>query len=500
MSTTGRRGPTTRAASRAASEASSAGDDVPADQRASRAGSARTKRSQAKSRDNKIYGSQLAAAGAQRMAAAAAEFTASDTIQATLNQAQPDNEEPVSQALDRQLAPVQEEGSEHSSELYEGIASRERAQIINETFGEEQLRVDQAIEAARRVNGNQPSEGTSVLQKQITFLSSDTSIDRPLSSFRFKHYFALATFLLVLVALFADIYRGPLFGGRFDALKSRINLVNHTVVTPRDVASIQERLHNLELQVWNWNKGVKDAKLARKSRPINFFSQLHGMIVDAPLTSPTGKFWLRNGHYHQDEAIYEEPTWFEKYIYPGYITIVVTPNGPGTVFAPWDESSGYSWCAAAGDGKLQLAVAVDGPMTPTELVIEHNPNSKQVNPRKVPAPKEIELWIQVLDDDLRESIGRDIKAIYKKNFDEDPGSSVVAALPKEYVPVGRWVYDFHSPEYAQAFEIPVDLRGAHVYQVAVRVNSNWANDPFTCLYRLRLHGVSHHPDAGLWME
>ncbi|KAL8934971.1 MAG: hypothetical protein Q9211_004953 [Gyalolechia sp. 1 TL-2023] len=497
MSATGRRGPTTRAASRAASEASSAGDDAPTDQRGSRAGSARTKRSQAKSRDNKIYGSQLAAAGAQRMAAAAAELAASDNIQATLNEAQMGDEESISQALARQLAPVPEEDSEHSSELYAGVASRERAQIINQAFGEEQLRVDEAIEAARRANGNQPSEGTSLLQKQITLLSSDTSIDRPLSSFfRLQHYLALVIFLLVLVALFADIYRGPLFGVRFDTLKDRFDLGNHSAVTLDDFADIARRLSDVEFRLENlgrvWRKDVNT------QRPINFFSQVHGMVVEAPLTSPTAKFWLRKGRYHQDEAVYEEPTWFEKYVYPGYITIPVTPNGPATVFAPWDESSSYSWCGAAGDGKLQLAVAVDGPMTPTELVVEHNPNSRQVKPQKVPAPKEVELWIQVDDDNVRESIGRDVEAIYGEF--KDPGSSAVAALPKGYVPVGRWVYNFRSVEFTQAFRIKVDLRGAHIYQVAVRINSNWAKDPFTCLYRLRLHGESHHSIDGPWLE
>ncbi|KAL8941234.1 MAG: hypothetical protein Q9216_002367 [Gyalolechia sp. 2 TL-2023] len=499
MSTIGRRGPTTRAASRAASEPSSVGDDAPADQRASKAGSARSKRSQAKSRDNKIYGSQLAAAGAQRMAAAAAELGSSDAIHATLHQAQADDDEPTAQVLARQLAPVHEEGSDRSSESYEGIASREGDEIINQAIGEEQLRVDQAIEDARRANTNQPPEGTSVLQKQITFLSSDTSIDRPLSSyFQLKHYFALGTFLLVLAALFADIYRGPLLGARFDALKHRFDIGNHTVEIPWDVASIQERMRDLERKVWRLNQDASDARHTNLNPPINFFSQLHGMAVEARLTSPTAKFWLRRGDDHQHEAIYEEPTWFEKYIYPGYITVVVTPNGPATVFAPWDESSGYSWCAAAGDGKLQLAVAVDGPMTPTELVIEHNPNTKQINPKKVSAPKEVELWIQILDDNLRESIGRDVTAIYG-DF-KDPGSSAVAALPQEYVPVGRWVYNFRAPEFVQAFRIRVDLRSAHIYRVAVRINSNWANDPFTCLYRLRLHGSSRHPDFGPWTD
>ncbi|KAI4182826.1 MAG: hypothetical protein L6R41_005756 [Letrouitia leprolyta] len=496
MSTTGRRGPTTRAASRASSVASSAGDDAAADQRVSGPGSVKSKRSQAKSRENKLYGSKLAAAGAQRMAAAAASLSASEGIQATLDQAEPGNEESDAQALARQLDPIQEAGDEYPAEVYEGIASRENEEFINQALGE---RIDEANETARRANGNQPSEGSSVLQKQITFLSSNTSIDRSLSSFfRLKHYLAIITFLLVLIALFADIYRGPLFGPRFDILKKRFSIGHRMLISKEDIADINKQIYHLEMEVYRLNKDLQGTKVGRKSRPINFFSQLHGMIVEAHLTSPTGRFWLRTGSYDLSGAVFQEPTLFEKYVYPGYSTIKVNPNGPATVFAPWDESEGPSWCAAAGDGKLQLAVAVDGPMTPTELVIEHNPNSKQLRPKIVPAPKEVELWAEILDDDLREYVGQDAQGLYGEF--KDPESSAVAALPKSYVPIGRWTYNWESPEFAQTFRIMTDLKGTHVSNVAVRVNSNWANDPFTCLYRLRLHGKAHHEHAGLWMQ
>lgn len=237
MSTTGRRGPTTRSASRAGSVASSAGDDVAADQRVSGPGSVKSKRAQAKSRENKVYGSKLAAAGAQRMAAAAANLAASDGIQATLNQSETGNEESDAQALSRQLAPIQEGRNEFPPEVYE------RDEIINQAIGE---RIEEANETARRANGNQPSEGSSVLQKQITLLSSNTLIDRPLSSFfRTKHYLVLIAFLMLLTTLFADIYRGPLFGPRYDILKKRFSIGNRMLISKDDIQDTHQDTHQI---------------------------------------------------------------------------------------------------------------------------------------------------------------------------------------------------------------------------------------------------------------
>ncbi|KAL9597132.1 MAG: hypothetical protein Q9219_005354 [cf. Caloplaca sp. 3 TL-2023] len=496
MSTTGRR---TRASSRAGSsravsETSSIPEDAQAHNPSSKGGS-KTKRSRIGTRENQTYGSQLAAAGAARMAAAITDRTVGG-IEAALNTAQTETEGPSGQAPNQRLDPVEEEPSEHESDYYAGITSRERTQIINRAIGKERSRIDrldQEMEAANRSNGNQPWEGTSVLQKHITLTSSNTSIDKPLSSFfHLRHYLTIGAFLMMLILLFADVYRGPLLGKRFDLLKSRYAGGNDTVTAPIDLRSVEDRLAALELQIRDWPELTQSAVSSHK---INFFSHVHGLAVLARLTSPTASFWMPNGELLQDHAIYTEPTWYEKWISPGYTKLDVTTNGPATVFAPWDESSGPSWCAAAGDGKLQLTVEVDGPMTPTELIVEYNPLSKELHPKRAAAPKEIELWVQVTDDDTREEIGQEVAAFYG-DFVQHSGSPAVVDLPSDFVPIGRWEYNFQAPNHLQAFSIPVDLKDAPIHRIAVRINSNWANDPFTCLYRLRLHGVSHHPDAG----
>ncbi|KAI4132955.1 MAG: hypothetical protein LQ338_000422 [Usnochroma carphineum] len=487
MSTTGgRRGPTTRSAgraasSRAASEDPSVANEGPANLRSSRAGSARA-RSKLGAKDTKTYGSRIVAAGAERVAAAAVEGRAVGGIEAALNQVQEQPEEAIGQPEEETLAPVQEEASQHSSELY-GITTRERVQIIEQVSGQDRSRIDRLEGEARGLNGNQPLEGSSVLRKQITLSSSDTSIDRTLSSFlQLKHYLALAAFLMVLVLVFADIYRGPLLGNRFDLFNSRL--------APIDTSSIEDRLKGLETKLQYYQpkeSNIRDILL----RQVNFFSEYNKAEIDWPLTSPTR---IRDPECHH--WLIPPLSWWSQYLWmPECADSLSGVEADSVLSRPWHDASGPAWCAPHGEGKLQLGVKVQVLVTPTELVVEHMPRSAELDKDTAPAPKEIELWMEVLDDTVREFIGREAEAVYGEF--EYYEHSTRNSLTDEYVPIGRWTYDHHSPDYIQPFPIEIDLRGAHSTRLVVRVNSNWGQTPYTCLFRLRLHGISKAPDMEL---
>lgn len=478
----GLRGPTTRsraASSRAASEVSSVADNDHHDLRSSRAGSPKTKRSGVSTRDSKNYGSTATSAAAQRKAAARLGRTAGG-IEHALNQAQGHN-----------LDDVQEEDSTLPQTANDAIAAAEQARLEQRRLAHEQQRAanererlayeqrqhDDWFQAMRDENGNQPLEGSSMLQKQITLSDSNTSIERnrPVFYFEPKYFVTLAIFL-VLALLFADIYRGPLLGPRFDLLKSRQVVGNQTVITPCDSSAVDRRLNNLELQYRELASKPNDET---KPRQINYFSFVRGLSVDPYLTSPTGMQFQRRWQRH----------------FRSIFGTTLTKNEAATVFGPWDEEDGPSWCAATGEAKLQLATLLATPVTPTELVVEYSPRAKDLNENNVAAPKEIELWMEVLDDDLRESIGKDFVEMYG-DFLQNPMTRANRALPDNYVPIGRWTYNFHAQDHIQTLTVPIGLRGAQTNKLVVRVNSNWAGAPYACLYRLRLHGIPSLLDAG----
>lgn len=172
---------------------------------------------------------------------------------------------------------------------------------------------------------------------------------------------------------------------------------------------------------------------------------------------------------------------------------------PMSIFNPW-ETFGQKWCAPSKRGKLQAVIRLAYKMRPTELMIEHMAKSNMPDIEIGTAPKEVELWIQVLDPTVRQKIIDAIteyhpaimtKAASQRGKTLDPRH----ALDKSWVPVGRWTYDIHARGNVQSKFIPLDLKamGVKTQAVALRVNSNWGSVDSTCLYRVRLFGEYEEP-------
>jgi hypothetical protein len=62
-------------------------------------------------------------------------------------------------------------------------------------------------------------------------------------------------------------------------------------------------------------------------------------------------------------------------------------------------------------------------------------------------------------------------------------------LGPSFFRLGKWEYDLDSEQNIQRFKLDavINLPGFRVQRVAVRTAANWGG-PFTCLYRVRLHG------------
>lgn len=257
-------------------------------------------------------------------------------------------------------------------------------------------------------------------------------------------------------------------------------------------AMFSQRLEKLEGQVARLAENAvnRDAQ----SRKINWFSFDLGARANPYLSSPCArrpyltvktKWSLRWQHFKSalSSQVHDLPVGTRR----GPSTL-----GPNTALTPWIEFE-PRYCAPSSRGKLQLAVNTPRPITPTELVVEHF-RRDQV-PFIGSAPKEVELWIEIGDSDLREELGQRIKDIYPDIFSrtytqKDRLLDPKMTLGPEWVPVGRWTYQISARNNVQYFQIPIDLNslGVVVRNQVIRINSNWGNVDRTCLVRVGLYG------------
>ena len=160
----------------------------------------------------------------------------------------------------------------------------------------------------------------------------------------------------------------------------------------------------------------------------------------------------------------------------------------------WDDPGADRWCAPRSGGKLQLTIELPRNVAPTELVVEYGARDETPEGGMGAAPKEIELWILVEDDDMRNTIGNVLTRMHPHLLMESSPQaktlSAEQALGGNWVPIGRWIYNIRAHQNIQSFNLPISLHeyGIHTAKVAFRVNSNWGNVMFTCVNRLRLHG------------
>ncbi|KAL8870565.1 MAG: hypothetical protein Q9174_003424 [Haloplaca sp. 1 TL-2023] len=508
----------TRASSRAASSraGSDAGSDVPSvgqvDLRSSRAGSPAksNKRFGVSTRDSKTYGSKVTSAAAAGRKGSAITGQVAGEIQDAISETREHTAGTNVHGRGNALESVEEEiGTPLTARTLQMNA-------VAEAVAEERARGDEELAKAKRQHeqalpivraqaefeartaGNQTPNETSILQKQMSLSDSNMSIeyDRILKF----DYFILAKIFMILMTLcmmvlYIDVYFGPILGPRFDMLgfRSRVHLSHYqSNITSADLRQLSNRVYDLQTQMYEvqvHTQWLTHAIPNKKPWQTNYFSNYHKVVVNPRLTSPT---W--EGMRICDPA--NPPSFFDKLLW----STIGSPcpygefsTSPKTALGPWSEDTGPSWCAAAGEAKLQLATMLVAPMTPTELVIEHPPRKWEIVPKIIPAPKEVEMWMQVEDFAQRELIGDTFEATYGPT---DPISQpTIQSMPSNYVPVGRWTFDYYAKHHVQSFRVTMNLHGAQTDKIIIRVNSNWADTPHSCLYRLRLHGVNHHPEG-----
>ena len=223
---------------------------------------------------------------------------------------------------------------------------------------------------------------------------------------------------------------------------------------------------------------------------INYFATGNGAIVDPYLTSPT--------------KLARKLTWKEWRLAKFQGVYFRSSPGPVAALMPWDDV-GDCWCAPPSRGKSQITVAMPYAITPTTLIVEHIDKGATLDIGS--APKEIELWVEILDDTKRENIVNALSEMYSQDhaFNIEPNDQIKAqsaesfkkylswaqALPPTFVKVGKWNYSiFRNSPYGQPMHIDIDLGrfGVDTNRVSIRVNNNYGGGDYTCIYRLKLNG------------
>ncbi|ORY85764.1 UNC-like C-terminal-domain-containing protein [Protomyces lactucae-debilis] len=184
-----------------------------------------------------------------------------------------------------------------------------------------------------------------------------------------------------------------------------------------------------------------------------------GGRVNPFLTSPT--------YMHSPRALLQRVV---SGVLPGVGSIRSHP--PAVAIHP-STKVGMCWAFPGTQGSLAIKLSL--PITLTDIVVEHvHPD---IAHDASSAPRTIEIWAHLTDsaDDIV-SGSRVMKAA--------PASGFVHVMDIEY-------NVYHGTQAAQIFTVPPRLRQPGVFadQVLFRVNSNWGNPDYTCIYRVRAIGM-----------
>lgn len=227
-------------------------------------------------------------------------------------------------------------------------------------------------------------------------------------------------------------------------------------------------------------------------KTVNHFSAYLGAVVQPYLTSPT-KF--RSLSFTQR---------FTKYARE-HLAFFIKELAPAAVLFSWEEP-GDCWCSAPSEkGKAQVGVLMPHRIYPSKFTVEHVPKEGTIDPAS--APKWVEVWIEVEDDEQRIAVAQARNQLLDTNFAASSSSSSYVSSSSSspspagdlacstmpvgpgFVCVGKFIYNVNALNHIQTFDLDVDMQelGVAVKKAVVRVTENWGQE-WTCLYRLRMHG------------
>ena len=227
-----------------------------------------------------------------------------------------------------------------------------------------------------------------------------------------------------------------------------------------------------------------NANIQNLDKKINHFSPNSGAIVNPRHTSPSFEF-----EHIRNLPIYK--FWLHNLVG----NPIPVAKAPFNALTEWNEQ-GQCWCSQANhnDVGATLAVITTHDVYPEEIVIEHIHPGATFEPGSV--PRYMELLAFVSDVDVFKKalpLSNDLFPRHwamDQQYEEDHDGD--SALPDGYLRIGAWKFDAERmrPETIQAFDVQLDLKmlGIKSHRFIVRATDNWGGVPYTCFYRIRMHG------------
>jgi hypothetical protein len=151
-----------------------------------------------------------------------------------------------------------------------------------------------------------------------------------------------------------------------------------------------------------------------------------------------------------------------------------------------DTNVGMCWAFPGSQGGLGIRLSETVLITDVSVEHIHREVSKNIGS----APRQWSLYALITDDSARQQIDSINSGLYGS---EDPVN-----LPKGYTLLVKGEYNVNNEQgkTIQTVPIPAAIRRLNipVEQVVFAVSSNWGNNEYTCLYRVRVHGQGIHDE------